>query len=94
MVLEHVIQHPNVAGGHTLQILTDSQTTVAIITQGWKSNSYKGAMEEIKKAIKILQSEGTSMDLQWTLGHSGLQGNEKADQLAKEAAEETRSKQG
>ena len=91
MVLEHLILHPQLAVGGHIQILSDSQTTVGIISQGWESNSYKNTIEEIRKAIKSLTLKRITVVLQWTPGHAGLQGNEKADQLAKEDAEEARS---
>ena len=90
MVLEHLILHPQLAVGGHLQILSDSQTTVGIISQGWKRYSYKNTIEEIKKAIKTLTLKRITVELLWIPGHAGLQ-DEKADQLAKEAAEEARS---
>ena len=89
MVLEHLILHPQL-GGH-IQILSDSQTTVRIISHGWKSNSYKNTIEEIRQAIKSLTLNRITVELQWTPVHAELQGNGKADQLAKEGAEEARS---
>ena len=91
MVLEHLILHPQLALGGHLQILSDSQTTVGIISQGWKSYSYKNTIEEIKKAIKTLTHKRITVELLWIPGNAGLQGNEKSDQLAKEGAEEARS---
>ena len=91
MVLEHLILYPQLAVGGHIQIRSDSQTTVGIISQGWKSYSYKNTIEEIKMAIKTLTLKRITVELLWIPGHAGLQGNEKADQLAKEGAEEARS---
>ena len=91
MVLENLILHSHLTGGGNVQILSDSQTTVGIISQGWKSNNYKCIIEEIRKALKLLAVKNITVELLWTPGHAGLQGNEKADQLAKEGAEEARS---
>ena len=63
MVLEHLILHPQLAVGGHLQILSDSQTTVGIISQGWKSYSYKNTIEEIKKAIKTLTLKRITVEL-------------------------------
>ena len=90
MFLEHIIQHTDFTQARYIQILSDSQTTVGIITQGWNSNSYKGLIQEIKSALKILASRSLTVELLWTPGHTGLQENEKADQLAKGGAEEAR----
>ena len=45
----------------------------------------------IRKAIKTLTFKRITVELLWTPGRAGLQGNEKANQLAKEGAEEARS---
>ena len=45
MVLEHLILHPQLAVGGHIQILSDSQTTVGIISQDWKSNMYNNTID-------------------------------------------------
>ena len=87
MVLEHILLTPQLAVGH-IQILSDSQT---IISLGWKSNSYTNTIEDIRKAMKTQTLKRITIELIRIPGHAGLQGNDKANQLAKEGAEEARS---
>ncbi|KAH3777869.1 hypothetical protein DPMN_179317 [Dreissena polymorpha] len=73
MVLEEILQHPHPTPGYAIQIFSDSQTVVGILTMGWKNNGHKSVIEEIKKAFRTL-SVTTSVHVLWTPGHAGLQG--------------------
>ena len=42
--------------------------------------------------IKNLEQAGVKVELSWTPGHSDIKGNDLADKLAKEAAEEAKEK--
>ena len=53
---------------------------------GWKSSSHRGVILEIKKLLQIMSNINT--EILWTPGHAGLQGNDKADELAKTGAKE------
>jgi len=89
MVLEHILQYPRVAASQAIRIFCDSQTAVGVLTMGWSSNSHRGVIQEINKALSTLsQNFSYNIELLWTPGHAGLQGNDKADQLAKEGAKE------
>ena len=77
MVLEEILQHPHLTPGNTIQIFSDSQTVVGILTMGWKNNGHRSVIEEIKKALRTL-SVTTTVHILWTPGHAGLQGNEAA----------------
>jgi len=89
MVLEYIIQYPRVATSQSIRIFCDSQTAVGVLTMGWSSNSHRGTIQEINKALSTLtQKFNYNIELLWTPGHAGLQGNDKADQLAKKGAKE------
>ena len=86
MVLEHAVQYPLTVVGRTIRIFSDSQSAVGILSMGWKGNSHRGIILEIKKIMRVLVN--TTIEVLWTPGHAGLQGNDKADELAKEGAKD------
>ena len=63
-----------------IQILIYLQNTIATLTLAKKKH--------IWKIIKQLQQRNVHVEIDWTPGHSSIAGNEVADKLAKEAAEE------
>ena len=71
----------------TLQIFCDSQSAVGILTLNWSSKMYHSLISDIKERWKALSIAGVFIDLMWTPGHAGIDGNDIADKLAKEAAE-------
>ena len=71
-----------------IMLFSDSQSAVGILTLGWENKSHKAVILEIKQTMDILKSQNVSIELNWTPGHADIAGNEIADKLAKEAAEE------
>ena len=71
-----------------IMLFSDSQSAVGILTLGWENTSHKAVILEIKQTLDILKSQNVSIELNWTPGHADIAGNEIADKLAKEAAEE------
>ena len=69
-------------------LFSDSQSAVGILTLGWENKSHTSAIFEIKQAMEILKSQNVTVEINWTPGHAEIAGNEIADKLAKEAAEE------
>ena len=61
---------------------------MGFLTLGWENKSHTSALFEIKQATEILKSQNVTVELNWTPGHAEIAGNEIADKLAKEAAEE------
>ena len=69
-----------------IMLFSDSQSAVGIL--GWENKSHTSAIFEIKQAMEILKSRNVTVEINWTPGHAEIAGNEIADKLAKEAAEE------
>jgi ribonuclease HI len=62
-------------------VYTDSSYAYGVLTQGWKSKKNKEIIEAIKKTI----SKFKDLTFIKVKGHSGHEGNERADYLATEA---------
>ena len=71
-----------------IMLFSDAQSAVGILTLGWENMSHTSVIFEIKQSMEILKSQNVTVDLNWTPGHAEIAGNEIADKLAKEAAEE------
>ena len=69
-----------------LQIFSDSQTSIGLLTLGWKPNSYFDTVLEAKQLMTSIQEKGNDIIISWSPGHAQIKGNEIADKLAKEAA--------
>ena len=55
---------------------------------GWEANSHKATIFEVKSDIQKLKEAGVEVQISWTPGHADIKGNDQADRLAKEAAQE------
>ena len=75
-----------------LHIFSDSQCAIGHLTLGWEAKSHKTTIQEVKSDIQKLEESGVNVEISWTPGHSDIKGNEYADKLAKEAAEEAKEK--
>ena len=64
-----------------VHVYTDSNYAYGVLTQGWKSKKNKEIIEAIKKTI----SKFKDLTFIKVKGHSGHEGNERADYLATEA---------
>ena len=73
-------------------IFSDSQCAIGHLLLGWEAKTHKATINEVKSNIKNLEMLGIKVEISWTPGHSDIKGNEYADQLAKEAAEEAKGK--
>ena len=72
-------------------ILSDSQSSVGLLTLGWEPTQHKSTSQDILTELKQIQSKGIEVDIRWTPGHVEIQGNEEADRLDKEASKEAES---
>ena len=83
--LQHLLEHP----AHTedpVVLCTDSQADLAALRSG-PTEQRSLLSTELWAALLQLSEEGRRhLHLQWVPSHCGLGGNEKADDLAKEAA--------
>ena len=86
LTLEYMVQYLDTMTCSILKIFSDSQSTVGILTLNWKDTSYRSITRDIRNAISSLQETGTKVDINWAPGNSSIVGNEEADRLEKEVA--------
>ena len=63
----------------TVQIRTDSKWSINVITGKWRASSHKVLVNHIRSLLRV---SNMSVSFQWVKGHSGIEGNERADKLA------------
>ncbi len=97
MELTAAIEALNALKGRTqVTLYTDSKYVMQGLNEwmpNWKRNGWKTAARKPVKNVdlwKILDDEAQrhQVDWHWVKGHSGVEGNERADQLANEAIDE------
>ena len=86
MVLELAVSKKISDFSSSLQIFSDSQSAVGILTLNWASTDYTVLISQIKSLLQQLQSTALDVSLHWTPGHATIAGNEISDRLAKDAA--------
>ena len=69
--------------GRPLHIYTDSSYSIGVLTKGWKAKANKELIAEAKSALRGVED----VELFYVKGHAGIELNEKADELAREAVE-------
>lgn len=67
-------------------IFTDSQYCVGVLSRNWHANANRELISEIKSLISLF----IDVQIKKVSGHSGLPGNERADQLAVKAVSKGR----
>ena len=72
-------------------ILSDSQSSVGLLTLGWEPTQHKTTSKDILTELEQIKSKGIAVDIKWTPGHAEIKGNEEADRLAKEPSKEAES---
>lgn len=75
----------NQGGQHKhIHIFADNQAVIrSLVRPEGRSGAY--IVEQIIKRIEELHARGLSIDVHWIPAHEGIEGNEAADQAAKEA---------
>jgi ribonuclease HI len=68
--------------GAAAVVKTDSQYSIGVLQKGWKA---KANQELIAKVKTALTARGKTWRLDYVPGHAGVAGNERADELAREA---------
>jgi ribonuclease HI len=64
-----------------IEIKTDSKYAIGVLTQGWKAKANQALIAEVKAALAKLRD----VRLSYVPGHAGVPGNERADELARQA---------
>ncbi len=70
-----------------IEIRTDSQYSIGVLSKGWKAKANTELVAEVKRALKKLPQ----VHLIYVPGHSGVAGNERADELASAAISSRRT---
>ncbi|KKA19734.1 hypothetical protein T310_6279, partial [Rasamsonia emersonii CBS 393.64] len=79
---------PRLCGQGPVTILLDSQAAIARL-QHRQPGPGQGLAIRAYQAAQTLEAQGRKVTIQWVPGHHGVEGNEKANQAAKQAAEKT-----
>jgi len=90
MTLEYIWENEKMTSAKSIQIFSDSQSTIGLLMLGWKPNQYQNTIQRTMKYIHDFENRGTTVKLDWSPGHASIHGNELADKLAKEAAQEAK----
>ena len=88
MVLEPAVSKKISDFSSSLQIFSDSQSAVGILSLNWASTNFTVLISQIKSLHNQLQSTAFEVSIHWTPGHATIAGNEIADRLAKDAAQQ------
>jgi len=64
-----------------MTVYTDSQYAIGVLQKGWKAKANQELVADVKRAL----AERKKTKLVYVPGHSGVSGNERADELAREA---------
>lgn len=65
----------------SIDIKTDSQYAIGVLTKGWKAKANQALILDVKKALSALPD----VKVTYVPGHAGVPGNERADELATSA---------
>ena len=65
-------------------VMTDSEYCIGLLGKGWKAKKNQELVAELRRAI----AHFTDLRLIKVPGHAGVEGNERADELAREAITE------
>lgn len=68
-----------------VELLTDSKYSHGVLVLGWKAKANRELILGLRKRL-----EGRKVRIHWVAGHTGLEGNERADALARKGVEESR----
>ena len=56
-------------------ILSDSQSSVGLLTLGWEATQHKSTAKEIIAKMDLIKRKGIEVEIKWTPGHAGIKGN-------------------
>ena len=72
---------------HTAHIFTDCQSALLAVTANKQKRNFCPVLQSISNHVGALSDNNVIVHITWVAGHAGLAGNEKADLLAKQAAQ-------
>jgi ribonuclease HI len=67
-----------------VQVITDSSYSIGLLSKGWKPKANKELVHALRQELKRFK-DVTFVKVK---GHAGIEGNERADELARRAIEE------
>ena len=73
--------------GTPMTVYTDSQYAIGVLQKGWKAKANQELVAKVKHSLAARKNTR----LEYVPGHSGVSGNERADQLAREAVSSRRT---
>ena len=82
--LTWTLMHSVILSNNKIVILTDSRAGIAALKK-YSPKNHSNLINQIKVKLELLNSENFEITIQWIPSHVGIPGNEKVDQLAKEA---------
>ena len=82
--LTWTLMHSVILLNKKIAILTDSRAGIAALKK-YSPKHHSNLINQIKEKIELLNTEDFEITIQWIPSHVGIPGNEKVDQLAKEA---------
>eukprot|EP00808_Paulinella_micropora_P013832 g76401.t1 len=88
---ENLSQEEKKFGFNTVEILTDSKYTQGVLCKSWKAKKNQALIARIKEKLASLWPT-LRVHIHWVGGHSGIGGNERADQLANLGVAESKAK--
>lgn len=69
-----------------LVVMSDSQHALRAIAQGYGHGSKQAQVARITRSLQRLDEKGVHTNFRWVPAHAGVEGNERADQAAKEVS--------
>lgn len=74
--------------GAAAVVRTDSQYSIGVLQKGWKAKANQELVAKVKTALAARKG----WRLEYVPGHAGVAGNERADELAREAVASRKSR--
>eukprot|EP01084_Bolivina_argentea_P009337 17453_1 len=70
-----------------IRILSDSRYSIGVLSEGWKAKKNVQLIDWIRREVSKLSGDKFVVTFHWVGGHSGIEYNERADQLANQGVE-------
>jgi ribonuclease HI len=77
-----LLERAGVSPEEPVALFTDSKYSRGVLTEGWKARSNTELILELRSRLE----KWTGLSLHWVAGHVGIPENERADELASDAA--------